>query len=187
MALNPMKKCMVWSSLFVVCSVLHSEAFACSCAMPKGSEKEQVTSALQSATEVLVAKVQSVKHSPTAGDASGKYTTEDAVFLVIEVLKGKKRPGDKVAIRSSIGPGFCGHSARNDPPWLEVVSEKETPSVAPPKISDTWLIYGEGAEPYELSQCSRSSPLEVEGVRQRDVEAVRDLRILRRLIPRSPQ
>jgi hypothetical protein len=180
-----MKKCIAWSSLFMVFSVLHSKAFACSCVMPKGSEKQQVASALRSASEVLIAKVQSVKHSPIPGDTSGKYITEEAVFIVIEVLKGEKRRGDQVAIKSSIGPGPCGRSARNDPPWLDVVSEKVPRSVAPAKISDTWLIYGEGAEPYELSHCSRSSPLEVEGVRQRDVEAVRDLKILRRLVPRS--
>ena len=47
--------------------------------------------------------------------------TEDASFIVLEAIKGAKKVGDKVQVRSELGPGPCGRSARNMPAWLEQV------------------------------------------------------------------
>jgi hypothetical protein len=162
---------------FLATTAFQAETFACSCAGSKESEERQVTSAFQDATEVLVAKVESVRHPQIPGYTSGESTVEDTVFIVVEVLKGNKRLGDHLATRSSIGPGLCGRSARNDPPWIEPVSKGTPHESTSIQISDTWVVYGYGTEPYELSFCSRSSPLNVNGAR--------DLKVLRGVISQS--
>lgn len=148
-------------------SVASAAAVACSCG------KAEIAEALDQATDVVVARLVSATQTPAVEDASGKYVVEYASFDVIETIKGSRRVAEKIQIRSEIGPGPCGRSARNSPMWLEDASS--TPSDAPKavSISDTWLIYGYGREPYELSACSRSLPIEL--VDKNELERLRQL------------
>jgi len=117
-----------------------------------------VARALQSASAVFLAKVISVSHLPASGDTTGRYVTELATFSVLETWKGSNRPGDTIVMRSELGPGPCGMSATNNPPWLE------SPGHAQVVLSGVWLIYAYGSAPYELSMTTRSAPIEFGGV-----------------------
>lgn len=135
-------------------------AEACSCSLDSGAEEIQIKHEFEEARVVFVAELLAVKLTPVADVP--KYLTEDAEFLVSEVLKGGIVAGQKVRIRSSLGPGPCGRSAQNDPPWLEQIETSGRLS-KPAAISKEWLIYGHGSEPYELSLCDRSMPLSHRG------------------------
>lgn len=143
-------------------------AIACSCAAPHGSpEKEQIESAFAEADAVIVAKVISTKQSLRTEDPSGRYRVEDALFAILEVLKGNHRIGETIRVQSMLGSGSCGRSARNDPPWLETTGDSSSasgPAVTTTAVfSEEWLIYAYGQEPYELSSCSRSFPMNLRG------------------------
>lgn len=131
-------------------------AEACSCRLDSAAEEVQIKHELEEARAVFVAELLSVKQTPVS-DAP-KYLTEDAEFVVSEVLKGDVVVGQKVRIRSILGAGSCGRSTRNDPPWLEQIETVSEPG-KPAVISKEWLVYGHGSEPYELSLCDRSMPL----------------------------
>lgn len=135
-------------------------AEACSCSLDLADEDIQIKHELEEARVVFVAELLSLKQAP-APEAK-KYLTEDAEFVVSEVLKGRVVVGQKVRIRSRLGPGPCGRSAQDDPPWLEQIETPGGPT-NPAAISRKWLIYGHGSEPYELSLCDRSMPLSHRG------------------------
>lgn len=116
-----------------------------------------------------------ISRADTCGGCAG-LSDRNAVFVVIEVLKGDVAPGQRIRIRSFVGPGDRGRSARNDPPWIEEI-EASGESSKPLAVSREWLIYGYGTEPYERSHCDRSSPLNVLGAS--------DLAHLRRRLGRS--
>lgn len=139
---------------------MFERAGACSCSLDTVAEGVQIKQELEEARVVFVAELVSVEQTPVP-DAP-KYLTEEAEFVVSEVLKGAIVAGQKVRIRSRLGPGPCGRSARNDPPWLEQIETSGGPS-KPAAISKQWLIYGHGSEPYELSLCDRSMPLSHRG------------------------
>lgn len=158
------------SFLSVCCTLLavvSGQAVACSCT------KVEISDVIEESKDIVVARVVDAVQSSAAGDVSGRYVVEQASFEVIETIKGSKRVGQKIQTRSEIGPGPCGISARNEPMWLE--QAQSPPSDAPKAfpVSDTWLIFGRDEEPYELSLCSRSSPLNVRGAE--DLELVRNL------------
>jgi hypothetical protein len=147
-------------------------AFACSCAPPIGeTEEERIENALLQADTVVVAMVISNEQSLAPEDPSGRYRVEHAVFVVTEVFKGPHRVGDTIHVRSEVGPGICGRSVRNDPPWLEEFDERSIEST--PVFSGEWIIYADGKEPYELSMCSRSFPMNLRG--QQDAEYIRSI------------
>lgn len=139
---------------------IFGRAEACSCRRDSADEQAQIKRALEEARAVFVAQLTSVKQTPVP-DAP-RYVIEDAEFVVLEVLKGNVVAGQKVRIRSELGPGPCGRSARNDPSWLDQI-EQPGESSQPATISKGWLIYGHGSEPYELSRCDRSMPLSHRG------------------------
>lgn len=145
--------------LLIAISILLSvsgRAGACSCRSDSSAEAVQIKREFDNARVVVVAKLVSVKQT-SAADAP-RYLTEDAEFVVLEVLKGDVVNGQKLRIRSHLGPGPCGRSAQNDPVWLEEVEALGEPP-KPASVSKEWLIYGLGTEPYELSLCDRSMPL----------------------------
>jgi hypothetical protein len=148
-------------SLAIVASLLATaNANACSCALPgKLSDDQQIDQEFRGAKAVFVAKVVSIKQMPE--DSTGRYIVEDAEFVVLEVLKGAMKARDTVRIKSHIGPGPCGRSARNNPPWLVLAEKGEADKIA--TFSDEWLIYARGSEPYELSYCDRSFPMNFRG------------------------
>jgi hypothetical protein len=127
-------------------------AWACSCA-PDGSAAEEYSGA----TVVFLGKVLSLKQSPTVPDQS-RFLTEEATLVVEKAWKGVA-VGDHVQIKSNLGPGPCGVSLRNDPVWLESAD----PKAPVPVFSDVWVVYGHGKPPFEVSGCSRSSPLNLSG------------------------
>lgn len=147
-------------------------ALACSCVPPIGeTEEERIENALLQAGTVVVAKVISNEQSLAPEDLSGRYRVEHAVFAVTEVFKGPHRVGDTIHVRSEVGPGVCGRSVRNDPPWLDEFDERSIQSA--PVFSGEWIIYADGKEPYELSMCSRSFPMNLRG--EQDAEYIRSI------------
>lgn len=141
------------------------DADACSCALYGTlTEQEQIERAFTEADTVIVARVESTKHSLNPNDPTGLHIVEAASFVVLVVLKGAYKVGGRVAIESAIGGGSCGRSARNDPTWLEEVTTDVDPSVVTSAVvSDEWLIYATGAEPFKLSHCDRSFPMNLRG------------------------
>jgi hypothetical protein len=135
-------------------------AEACSCSLNSAAEEVQIEHELEQARVVFVAELVRVKQTPE--DDAPEYLTEEAEFVVLEVLKGGVVLGQKIRVKSRLGPGPCGRTARNDPPWLEEVQTSGAP-IMPAAISKEWLVYGHGSEPYELSLCDRSMPLSHRG------------------------
>jgi hypothetical protein len=150
--------------LLAICLMATAKVQACSCVGPGDlSEEEQIEKEFSEADAVLVARVVKVKQSLVAEDLSGRHRIEDAHFVVAEVLKGSHKVDETIHVRSNLGGGACGRSARNDPPWLEMISET-VPSVSSVAVlSDEWLLYVHGSQPYNLSNCSRSFPMNLRG------------------------
>ena len=138
-------------------------AGACTCiGHGNQSEEQQIDRAFSEADAVFVAKVILVKHSVLPEDPKGRYLVEEASFVVSEVMKGIHKVGEVVRVRSMLGSG-CARSARNDPPWLDMVDDSDPPVATVAVISAEWLIYSNGSPPYELSQCDRSFPMNLRG------------------------
>lgn len=134
-------------------TVSGSSAMACSCAMPKAVSFE-----LAESTAVFRGRAIVVAHSPVGGDPQWHQITEVATLEVLEVWKGDFKVGDHVQIRSSIGSGQCGRPVTNDPPSIEQVQSDG--KVQPAKISGEWVIFARGHQPFEISLCSLSEPIE---------------------------
>jgi hypothetical protein len=123
---------------------------------------KRIETALQEADSVVIARIISVKHSPRPGNRSGEFVIEDAALDVIDVIKGPHKIGDTIQVRSTIGPGLCGRSVRNDPPWIFQASDQQDTPDRPASISDTWLVYGQGEQPYDLDSWY-SAPMNLTG------------------------
>jgi hypothetical protein len=151
-------------TLLAICLMATAKAQACSCVGPGDlSEEEQIEKEFSEADAVVIARVVMVKQSLVAEDHSGVHRIEDAQFVVAEILKGSHKMGETIHVRSNLGGGTCGRSARNDPPWLEIASETVPSASSVAVLSDEWLIYAHGSQPYELSNCSRSFPMNLRG------------------------
>jgi len=145
----------ILAAIFGTSSVVN----ACSCVgHDDQSEEQQIERAFTDADGVFVAKVVSVKHSLLPEDPEGRYLIEEASFVISEVMKGSHKLWEVVRVRSELGGGTCGRRARNDPPWLEEANETEPRIFTASVVSDEWLIYASGVQPYELSLCDRSFP-----------------------------
>ena len=167
----------LWAPLLMVALV--SRADACSCALYKGTPLEQVEQALYDADAVFVAKL---RHSVVNPDPEDPLTlVEDAMFVVVEVIKGHLLLAQPIRIHQMVSAGTCGMSSTNDPPHvMEVIQTTGNPDDSvemPVAYSREWLIYAHGAEPWVLSMCGRSSPMNLGGEE--------DLRILRELVHKS--
>ena len=145
-------------------------AEACSCVALKGTQAEQVEQSFADAGAVFVARV--TRSSVGPDRERRKVVAESALFKVLEVFKGPLRAGQTIRVDQILSAGTCGQSSTNDPPWLFT---QKNPKSAPEalKISKKWLIYAYGNEPYELSRCTRSAPLNVGGAE--DVKLLRDI------------
>ena len=145
----------VSTSLLVSLTIfLGSEAFACSCAPPRG-----VDASVREASVVVLAEVVSSEQHPTAANAS--TITEEVTFRVLETFKGTSKRGDLLRTRSTLGPaGPCGVSVKNSPVWLEsLVNGKPIPT----KLSGRWVLYGGQSQPFELNMCGPSIAMEAGG------------------------
>lgn len=141
---------------------------ACSCVALKGTQEEQVGQSLADADAVFVARL--TRSSVGPDRERRKVVAESAHFEVLEVFKGPLRVGQSVRIDQILSAGTCGQSSTNDPPWLFA---QKNPKSAPEalKISRKWLVFAYGNEPFELSRCTRSAPLNVGGAE--DVKLLR--------------
>jgi hypothetical protein len=92
---------------------------------------------------------------------------EDALFVIIEVLKGPLFLGQPILVQQNVSGGTCGLSSQNDPVWIEALVKPETEheeGVMEPTVSSKdWLIYSDGPGLYTLHQCSRTTPLSIGG------------------------
>ena len=159
------------SFLLLTCSLLVvPRAEACYCVALKGTQSEQVGQTLADAGAVFVGRLTRSSLGPDR--ERRKVVAETAQFEVIEVFKGSLRVGQVVSVNQVVSAGFCGQSSTNDPPWL-FAQKKAGAAPQPVKISRKWLIYAYGNEPFELSRCTRSAPLNVGGTD--DVKTLRAL------------
>lgn len=156
-----------------------SRADACSCVMLKGTQAEQVGQSLADARAVFVARL--TRSSVGPDREHRKVVAESAQFEVLEVFKGTLTVGQTVSVNQVVSAGSCGQSSTNDPPWM-FAQKKPNTLPEPVKISRQWLIYAYGEEPFELSRCTRSAPLNVGG--EDDVKMLRA--IARRTLGETP-
>lgn len=157
------------ASLLVLVAALPARADACSCALQKGTHQEQVAQSLDQAHDVFVARL---VHSALKPNRQQRNVYEDALFEVLEVFKGSLRPGQTIRVYQAVSAGSCGRSSTNDPVWLLEIPKPGQDEVAV-EVSREWLIYANGAEPYTLSDCTRSAPMNAGG--QADVKVLRRL------------
>lgn len=149
-------------------------ALACSCVLITGTPTEQVQQSFDDADAVFVARL---KRSALKPDHHNRReVVEDAQFEVIEVFKGALRVGQIIRVYQVLSASSCGQSSTNDPTWMYAASKPGAEQL-PVKFSKDWLIYSNGA-PFELSRCTRSSPINVEG--RQDVKILRALKRARR-------
>jgi hypothetical protein len=152
---------------------LATSATACSCILLTGSPAEQVQQSFDDAEAVFVAKLKRSALRPRSRSSGhGLEVVEDAQFEVIEVFKGALEVGQVIRVYQVLNAGSCAQSSTNDPPWMYAASKPGGVQL-PVKFSKDWLIYSNGA-PFELSRCSRSSPMNVEG--GQDVKILRGLK-----------
>lgn len=139
-------------------------ANACS---PRHAEitDERIEEALQEAEFVVVARIVAVERSPKPGDSSGAEAIEVAALNVIEVIKGARKIGDTIEVRSALEFGPCNRNVRNDPPWIFEFSDRPGLPDRPVALSDTWLIYGRGEQPYDLDSWL-TTPMNLGGAAQ---------------------
>jgi hypothetical protein len=129
-------------------------AMACSCLPPNSRDK-----AIQEAVAVFRATAVGVVNERLGQSPIAKYANQSASMKVVEVFKGRYKVGEVVAIRQNVGPGLCGASIKNEPPFLDLLDTRggrETPRT----LRGEWIIYAYGTEPFDVSYCSRSSPIE---------------------------
>ena len=163
----------LWTVLSMVAFV--SRADACSCALYKGTPLEQVEQALNEADAVVVARL---RHSVVNPDPEEPLTlVEDAMFVVVEVIKGHLLLAQPIRIHQMVSAGTCGMSSMNDPPHvMEIIQTTGNPDDSvemPVTYSREWLIYAHGAEPWVLSMCGRSTPMNLGG--KEELEMLREL------------
>ena len=129
-------------------------AHACSTPPPPS-----VRQAFAQSSAVYLAQVALVTQDKTVPEA----ITEKVVFRVLVVLKGAKSRGDTLLVETiglSDAGGTCARSVLNNPTWL-VTDNPTSHETTPVKLSDTWVLYLSGREPYEVGLSERSNPINV--------------------------
>jgi hypothetical protein len=152
-------------------------ANACSCLMLTGTPDEQVHQSLDEADVVFLARLLRSALKPDRQDR--RLVVEDAQFEILEVFKGELRAGQIIRVRQILNAGTCGQSSTNHPPWM-YAQDKAGGVPEPVKLSKEWLVYANGAEPFELSRCTRSTPMNT-GLGEDDVK------LLRKMIRKAPK
>jgi hypothetical protein len=113
-----------------------------------------VKQAFAQSSAVYLAQVISVTQDKTVADA----ITEKVVFRVLVALKGAKRRGDTLLLENTGLATTCGRSVLNNPTWL-VSDDPTSHDRTPIKLSDTWVLYLSGREPYEGAMSMNSNPI----------------------------
>jgi hypothetical protein len=124
-------------------------ALTCNIASERGSLKSQVLRAHKGASVVVLAKVVDARFQGSFSSSFSESPIHRARLEVIEVWKGKHRPGTFLETTASTKPGVCA-----------VVL---TPG-------ETYLLYLRNREPYDVSALHRSAKL---------ADASQDIQILR--------
>lgn len=159
-----------FAQLLAVGLLLSTRAEACSCVALHGTDAEQIEQSLNDADTVFVARVKRSSLKPDRRER--RSVAEDAQLEVVEVFKGPLRVGQIIRVYQVLNASACAQSSTNDPPWL--YRAEKGGDVEPIKVSREWLVYSRGAEPLELSRCTRSAPMSAGG--EEDVKALRHLR-----------
>jgi hypothetical protein len=155
-------------------SVLIAPALACNAPPPKGTDAEQAQAAYDGADFVFVAKLRS--RSLTLPLSPLEWLHERAQLVVLEVFKGDLLVGQPVVFYTDVQN--CGVSLINDPMWIVNIDYAEAPVRATP-VSDTWLLFVNGREPFSLS---------INNYRSKPVNLVRgDIDYLRKMPRRLPR
>lgn len=139
-----------------------SVAFACN-----GPPPPSVPDAFREADFVVIAKVISI-HQQRISHNGVTDVIEKDTFKVLQVFKGRYSPGNLLHYVTTIGIGSCGVSAKG------VQAMDKRGKLRRFDFSGTWMLYGNGPEPYQLDLMSRTAPMEYGG----DAEA-KELRRLR--------
>jgi hypothetical protein len=117
----------------------------------------------ESAKTVVIARLTTSTRTSASGHLREFGIVENAWFVVDEVLKGSHVVGETIHTRTEFTPGPCGINVRNDPPWLWTGGDsRSADDLVPFVISDSWLIFGWGEQPYDISR-GYSSPMNVRG------------------------
>jgi hypothetical protein len=157
--------------LILASGAMAPSANACSCLMLTGTPDELVRQALDDADVVFVARLLRSALKPDRQDR--RLVVEDAQFKILEVFKGELREGQLIRVRQILSAGTCGQSSTNDPPWM--YSQERAGGVPEPvKVSKEWLIYAHGGEPFELSRCTRTTPMNADPGKD-DVKSLRKI------------
>ena len=127
-------------------------AIACSCARPATAPE-----AFASAKVVYLAKLLRTTKTQASANPAARYSSESARFRILHTWKGERATGTEIETKSDVGPGSCGLSATNDPPWAVAADGNPVP------ISEIWILYLYEDEPAEISICSRSHPIDLNG------------------------
>lgn len=139
--------------LTITCAIPSLDAFGCSCAPPKSTEE-----AFKEAEVVVLGEAISITHQPSEASPQS-VIVEDDVFRVILAFKGNLKPGDLFRVRSVIyRAGGCGLSAENSPVWIYERNGH------PVHLSGIWVVYGGKRQPFTLSGCGPSKPIEGGGL-----------------------
>ena len=89
------------------------------------------------------------------------FAGERAIFRVTKAWKGPKRVGDVVVVENLFTYlGGCYRYVRNSPKWMIFEDANGKAADPPPSYWNDWLIYATGPEPWHLSKCDRSNPLQ---------------------------
>ena len=92
--------------------------------------------------------------------------------MVQETLKGPHVVGETIHVRSTTIIGPCGLNMRNDPPWIYQEDKAAPGGTRPASVSDVWLIYANGDQPYDITD-GYSSPMNLLGSKQVEVHRER--------------
>jgi hypothetical protein len=128
-----------------------SVAFACN-----GPPPPSVPDAFREADFVVIAKVISIHQQRILHNGLTDVVEKDT-FKVLQVFKGRYAPGTLLHYVTTIGIGTCGVSAKG------VKAMDKRGKFRRFDFSGTWLLYGNGPEPYELDLMSRTAPMEYGG------------------------
>jgi hypothetical protein len=141
------------SAVFALALLVTSlPVFTCNSPPLKGTPDEQLQQVFDAADAVFIAKIR--KMSRRKVSAPYETVIEDAQLVVTKVFKGVLLVGQPVMVRNHV-LGACDLNLINDPVWAEGIAYAGDESRAL-ELSDTWLIFALGQEPWALRSDGRS-------------------------------
>jgi hypothetical protein len=159
----------------LVLAVFASSSPALACGSPplKGTRDEQLQQVFDAADAVFVAKIRKLDRRTVSEPY--ERVIEDAQLVITKVFKGALFVGQPVAIRNDV-LNTCDLNLRNDPVWIEGI-DYEGDEARPLRLTDTWLIFAQGQEPWALRIDGNSMSVNY---------AAYELEFLQRILGESP-